>query len=95
MCQSLRKHWKTWYAFDVQHYSCIFFVYVGTILYVSLTVFSFGLSLITFFFSSFGKQESVRTWYAPAGIIPPGRSLEVSSRNYEVLAIKIPNSAEC
>ena len=47
------------------------------------------------FFSSFGKQESVRTWYAPAGIIPPGRSLEVSSRNYEVLAIKIPNSAEC
>ena len=47
------------------------------------------------FFSSFGKQESVRTWHAPAGIIPPGRSLEVSSRNYEVLAIKIPNSAEC
>ena len=50
MCQSLRKYWKTCYAFDVQHYSCIFFVHVGTILYVSLTVFSFGLSLITFFF---------------------------------------------
>ena len=53
------------------------------------------LALLLFFFSSFGKQESVRTWYAPAGFIPPGRSLEVSSRNYEVLAIKIPNSAEC